>query len=298
MMLNGWMICNGSLKTASFLEMMALYKKAAKNIDMQLEIVYNDEILMGLSQGEILIKGYDDKEKPDFILFLDKDIRLARMFERKGIRVFNSSKVIEVCDDKSQTFERLEGAGISMPCTIVAPLVYKGRGDISLSYIKRIEEELEYPIVVKESYGSFGEQVYLARNRKELIELRERLLDVPHIYQEFIQSSSGKDMRIYVVGGKVIAAMQRSSESDFRANVAQGAVTYSLTPPKSFVEMALKACEKLEADFAGVDLLYGPHDEPILCEVNSNAHIKGILECTGINVAEHILGYISKTLKK
>ena len=68
------------------------------------------------------------------------------------------------------------------------------------------------------------------------------------------------------------------------------------TPNEAFCQMAIHATKALDADFTGVDLLFGPNDEPILCEVNSNAHIKNIYDCTGIDVAEFIFKYIKEKI--
>ena len=80
---------------------------------------------------------------------------------------------------------------------------------------------------------------------------------------------------------------------DFRANLTLGGKMEPYTPDASQVELALKAAKALSLDFCGVDLLFGDREEPILCEVNSNAHFKNIFDCTGVNAAipimEHIL---------
>ena len=70
------------------------------------------------------------------------------------------------------------------------------------------------------------------------------------------------------------------------------------TPTDEQVKVATEACRVLGLDFGGVDLLFGVDDAPILCEVNSNAHIKNILSCTGINVAEHILRHILSQMEQ
>ena len=77
-------------------------------------------------------------------------------------------------------------------------------------------------MVVKEAYGSFGAQVYLAKNRSELDALRNRLKYMPHLYQRYVKNSSGEDIRIIVVGGKAVAAMKRKNNGDFRANIELG----------------------------------------------------------------------------
>lgn len=296
--LKGWIISNGYLKTPKFMEIIDLYRTAGKALAIELEVLFNNDFLFGIAENSLFFQETLVHEFPDFVLFLDKDIRLAYQLEQMGIRLFNSSKVIALCDDKSQTFQALAGKGIKMPKTIIAPLVFKGCEEKGEAYTDSIASALGFPLVVKECYGSFGEQVYLVHNQEELRQKRSQLLSTPHIYQEFIKSSKGKDVRLNVVGWEVVAAMFRESQTDFRANVTNGGTMSPFDPPESFVKLALKVCELIGADFAGVDLLFGEDEEPVLCEVNSNAHIKNIQTCTGVNVAEYILKHIAKELNR
>lgn len=298
MKIYGWLIYNGGLKSPKYMELNTLYVQAAKKLGITLELIPNNEIYCLIQHNQTIIKTHKATQKPDFVLFLDKDIRLARHLEKLGYRLFNSRAVIENCDDKMLTFQVLADAGITMPKTLFAPLVFKGTGteEVELHFIKKIEAELGYPLVIKEAFGSFGAQVYLIHNREELVAKQKELQDVPHLYQEFIASSKGRDIRLYVVGDQVVASMYRFSETDFRANVSNGASMKPYTPNEAFCQMAIQATKKLGADFTGVDLLFGPEGEPILCEVNSNAHIKNIYDCTGIDVAEFIFKHILKVL--
>lgn len=288
----GWLVYNGGLNSAKFNEIHEWYRHTAEGKGFSLELVGNHELISTIEDGRSVVKWREGISEPDFILFLDKDIRLARQLERQGFRLFNRADVIEICDDKTATFQTLADKGIRMPKTILSPLMFEGTKEQDDSFIERIEQELSYPLVIKEAYGSFGEQVYLVQNREELAARRSELLYVPHLYQEFVESSAGRDVRIHVVGGKVVAAMMRVSEIDFRANVTNGGVMRVFEPPADFREMAIAASEQVGADFSGVDLLFGKNGEPILCEVNSNAHIKNIYDCTGIDVTEAIFDHI------
>ena len=147
-------------------------------------------------------------------------------------------------------------------------------------------------MVVKEACGSFGWQVWLAHDRTQLVEYLNKTSPKRTLLQAFVAGSKGRDIRVNVVGGKAVASMYRYSETDFRANISSGGKMkpYSLTPAQE--ELALRACRELGLDFGGVDLLFGENDQPLLCEVNSNAHIKNILDCTGVDVAYHILAHI------
>ena len=95
-----------------------------------------------------------------------------------------------------------------------------------------------------------------------------------------------------MVGDKVVTAMERINQDDFRANITNGGSMKKYEPTKEQCEMAINVCRELKLDFAGVDIMFGKDNEPILCEVNSNAHFKNIFDCTGVNVADFILQYI------
>lgn len=294
----GWLIYNGGLKSPKYMELNELYAKAAKKLGITLQLIANNEIYCLIEDGKNMIKVPTAAFEPDFILFLDKDIRLAKQLEKLGYRLFNSREVIENCDDKILTFEVLANSGIKMPKTLFSAMLFNGtgNGEADLDFTNIIEETFSYPLVIKEAFGSFGAQVYLIHNREELIVKQKELLYVPHLYQEFIASSKGRDVRIYVVGDQVVASMHRHSDTDFRANISSGASMTPYEPSEAFCELAIKATEELGADFTGVDLLFGENDEPILCEVNSNAHIKNIYDCTGIDVAEAIFKHILEVL--
>lgn len=234
----------------------------------------------------------------DFILFWDKDIRLASYLEQLGYPVFNSSEAIAICDDKSLTHMCLHKAGIPMPRTILAPMTFANIGYNNLDFLQRVIVQLGFPMVVKECFGSFGMQVYLAHNEEELIEIISKIGGKPFLFQEYIECSSGKDIRIHVVGDQIITSMYRYSENgDFRANITNGGKMKPYEPSEEEKSLAIQCCKAIGLDFAGIDLLFGPDGRPLVCEVNSNAHFKNIFDCTGVNVADYIMDYIVKELK-
>ena len=294
----GWLIYNGGLKTPKYMELNELYAVAAKKLGITLELIANDELYSVIEGSRLTLKSSHPISEPAFILFLDKDIRLAKQLEKMGYRLFNSREVIENCDDKMLTFQILAGQGIPMPKTFLCPLYFLGTGTglPEENFTLTIEKELGYPLVIKEAFGSFGAQVYLIHNREELIAKQKELIYKPHLYQEFVKTSIGRDVRIYVVGNQVVASMYRYSETDFRANISNGGSMKPYKPSQAFCDVAIAATKGLGADFTGVDLLFGENDTPILCEVNSNAHIKNIYDCTGIDVAEWIFKHILETI--
>ena len=292
----GWLIVNHFLQTGKFNEIYDWLLAAANKVGCRLDKKTNAEVLAGISEGTLL--GLTESEdRPDFILFWDKDVRLAQMLEAIGFRLFNRADAIATCDDKSLTFSKLttlkDTYTIPMPKTVLAPMTYANIGyHGDLAFLALIEERLSYPMVIKECFGSFGAQVYLAQNRVEAETITEQCAGKSLIFQEFIQSSYGRDLRLEVVGNEVVATMLRTHDSDFRANITNGGKMSPYTPSQEARTLAINVCKALNLDFAGVDLLFGPNDEPILCEVNSNAHFKNIYTCTGVNAADKIMEHI------
>lgn len=294
--MTGWIIYNESLKNEKFMLHVDWFVKTAENHGIKLIPLSNNELGAAIIGGRLVILAAGNYDRPQFVIFWDKDVHLAYHLERMGIRVFNGSECIRICDNKILTHQVLSNNDIPMPKTIAAPMVYPGLNVDETLFLDIIEKTLSYPVVVKEACGSFGAQVYLAKDREELIALRRKLISKPHLYQEFIDSSFGRDVRIQVVGDKVVAAMLRTSENDFRANVSNGGRMENFDPPESFAKLAIKAAKLVGAHFAGVDMLFGKDGSPILCEINSNAHMKNIYTCTGVDVPDCIIRYIKERI--
>ena len=184
-----------------------------------------------------------------------------------------------------------------MPKTIPSPLNYTS-SDVSYEEVDKIAEILGYPVVVKLSYSSMGKGVFLASDREELFSICNKYKSQAKLYQEFISSSSGRDVRIIVIGGKYLCGYERNSGGkDFRSNVALGGNGVKIQPSKEFIEFAEKVAKLLKLDYMGIDLMYGKNGKPVLCEVNSNAFFEMAEEITGENVAESYVNHIIKTIK-
>ncbi len=246
--------------------------------------------------GTAVAGEYGTLTRGDAVLFWDKDTRLAHAMEAVGARLFNTATAVEVCDDKLKTHAVLAKAGLPMPQTLAAPMTYVENSAAGCAtFWNAAEHTLGFPMVVKECFGSLGGQVYLAHDRRELEDLTLSMGAKPFLVQRFIAASAGNDKRLYVVGERVTAAMRRHSDTDFRANIENGGVGYAYTPTAEECELALAACRALGLCFGGVDILDG-EDGPLLCEVNSNAHMAGITASTGVDVAREIIRYVKEKM--
>lgn len=226
----------------------------------------------------------------DAVLFWDKDTRLARALEAAGVQVYNPAAAVALCDDKSETHRVLAAAGIPMPETLLAPMAYTEVTAAIEPFLTAAEGQLGYPLVVKECFGSLGEQVYLAQDGDELRALAYRMQHRPFLLQRFVREAAGEDVRVYVVGNRVVAAMKRTNATDFRANIAGGGVAQFYEPTPAQEELAVACCRALGLCFGGVDILAGG----LVCEVNSNAQMAGITACTGVDVAGAIVDDVLK----
>ncbi|MDE4083826.1 RimK family alpha-L-glutamate ligase [Planococcus maritimus] len=286
-MLSCWVIYNGSLVSDKFQDQAQLMAEAAERQGIQVSIKKNYEIQMSLLEPQ---------EFPDFAVLLDKDILLGYFLKSRGVPVYNDPAIIDLCDNKATQYIRLAEQNIPMPKTIVAPKVYPNFTIQGSGYYEGVLKTLGLPMIIKEGHGSFGMKVYLIETEDQFYEKVESLSGVDYVFQEFIAESRGRDIRVNIVGGKIVAAMKRQSDTDFRANITNGgrAFPVELTPEQQ--QLALEAAEAVGAVFAGVDLLYGPNDQPLVCEVNAAAHIRNILNVTGINVGDAMIRYILEDL--
>lgn len=260
--MTGFLVINHYLKGKKYDELHNHLVKSAKKCDITLKIVTNQQIIF-------------NSEKPDFVLFWDKDVNTAKMIENRGIPVFNSASSIELCDNKAKTYLALESI-VPQPETIIAPLSFF-ECDYS-EFIDLAAEKLGLPLVYKECYGSFGEQVFLCNTKEEI---KSHINGKLFLLQKFIAESKGRDRRIEIINGQCAAAMLRENKNDFRSNITNGGTAVPYSPTKSEIETCVKACGKLGLTFGGVDML----EDGSVCEVNSNAHIINLTNTVGIDVA-------------
>lgn len=286
-MMRGILITNAYWESDSTRAMQDLFLQAAGEKGILLTEVSNDADFSELSA--------------DFVILWDKDVRLGAMLEKRGIPVFNSPLSIALCDDKTLTHLALTDGDIPLPETVICPQTFPINGYKRWDFLDRAEKLLGWPMIIKEGRGSFGLQVYLAKDRAEAEKILQSKAGEPLLLQRFVSFSSGSDKRLYVVGDRVIAAMRRVNENDFRANIFGGGKAFAYTPTDEEKSIALRAAKKLGLSFAGVDLIDDRDEKgnivPLLLEVNSNAQFVALKDVTGVNPAAYMLEYIKASVE-
>ncbi len=251
-------------------------------LNTEIEILKNDGSLALINDS-----GYIELNIPkcDFVIYLDKDKYLLNLLVKEDILIFNRPDFITLCDDKMLTHIKLANHNINMPKTIAGPLYYNLKNNNSKEVINNIINQLSFPIIVKGVHGSMGLNMMYASNKDELLEAYEQMKLEPLLFQEYITSSYGKSIRVMVVDHQILGAIFRYHDNDFRSNY-KGSKSEEFILNDEYKQFIMKIVNILDIDYAGIDLLIGQNNEPILCEINQNAFFKEFLEITNINVAK------------
>ncbi len=253
-----------------------LVEEAEKlNIDLK-TIGIHDVMICG---NEIYHKN-KNLDKVDFIINRHKHGNLKDKLNALGERSYNNINSFNIYLDK---FLQMEN--ISSPNFLKAKY-FLATADKSFGEISDILSE---PFIAKGLNGSEGNEVFLIKNTEDLKSLEKSYpRDKEILFQEFITTSIGRDIRLYAIKGDAVAAMLRRTEKDFRANFALGASVEAYPIDEKLRKIAEDIYRITKLDFVGIDLLFGENDL-YFCEVNVMAGIRGIEKASGLNIAGKIL---------
>jgi len=215
-------------------------------------------------------------------------VAIVKQFEMNGVFSTARSLSISRARNKVRTLQIMARKGIPIPETL-----FSINPD-------NIEEQIELlggmPVIIKLQEGTQGLGVILAETKKSAKSIIDTFykMDTSILIQKYIEESNGEDIRLFVVGNRVVASMKRTSAPDeFRSNVHRGGATQQIVPTKMEVNMALNATKYLGLGVAGVDLIRSKKG-PLLIEVNASPGLQGIEEVTKINVAKEIIQFVEK----
>ena len=213
---------------------------------------------------------------------------IVKQFEMNGIFSTARSLSITRARNKVRTLQIMSRKGIPIPETLFA---------INPDNIK---EQIEIlggaPVIIKLQEGTQGLGVILAETKKSAKSIIDTFykMDTSILIQEYIEESNGEDIRIFVVGNKIVASMKRSSEvGEFRSNVHRGGSTVAIKPSLKEQSIALNATKHLGLGVAGVDLIRSKKG-PLLIEVNASPGLQGVEAATGVNIAKEIILFVER----
>ena len=211
---------------------------------------------------------------------------VVRQFEMMGVYTLNSEQSINRSRNKLVSMQMLAQHGVPMPRTGFADS--PGDTEDLLDLVGGV------PVVIKLTEGTQGMGVVLGETKKAAESVIEALrgLQATFLVQEYIEESNGEDIRCFVIGNKVVAAMKRTAkEGDFRSNLHRGGYAIAEHISNEERKMAIQASQIMGLDVAGVDLLRSKNG-PLILEVNSSPGLEGIEKSTGVDVASIMIDYL------
>ncbi len=232
--------------------------------------------------------------RPSVLDNVDLEVSTVRQLQLMGIPVVNHYMPIVRAKNKVRSLQILQHAGIPIPRTVVIH---------NVAYIDKAVEELgRFPLILKAPQGSLGVGVSIIeslRSMRSMVDLvSASLKNSLIILQEYVKEAKGKDIRVFVIGGKIIAAMERKAKrGEFRSNFERGGSVALADLSEEEREIALKSTRAIGLDIAGIDIIRTVEGPKVL-EVNANPGLEGITKATGINVAAQIVKFAEKVAKR
>ncbi|KZN40900.1 ATP-grasp domain-containing protein [Pseudoalteromonas luteoviolacea] len=294
--MRGWIIYkeNASLLRQESYEIHRLVE-VAKEENIELEVFSPDQFDLTVTREDeksILIDG-KKQALPDFVMprmgagTTYFALAIIRHLERLGVYCVNSSHSIETVKDKLFAQQILAEKNLPTPDTMLVKFPVN---------VALVERQIGFPVVVKTLSGSQGSGVFLSKSKGEFDDLMQ-LIEATNpkaniILQQFVKASHGRDLRVFTIGGRAIACMERNSNGEnFKANVSAGAKgkPHPITPEIEW--LATQTANVLGLDVAGIDLLFDQEHFKI-CEANSSPGFEGLENAVDINVPKEIFHFI------
>lgn len=256
-------------------------------LGLDVQAVVLSELVLGMDEnGQPACLRNNVAARPDAILSRQRDSLISEHFERMGIPVFNNSLVCRICNDKRITYQFLQG--LPMPQTV---------------FLSPVQKEppagTKFPVVLKPACSHGGDRILVVNNDDEWREAASRILPEPAL-QQAVVTEAGQDLRVYVLGGNILAGVMRTARTGVVSNFKQGGhvALHELTEAeRTLAQSAIDRFEQAGAPLhmAGVDLLYD-HGHPVIGEVEDVVGSRMLYNTSDIDIVALYLQHIDKML--
>lgn len=251
-----------------------------------MQLVLRDEISIGVRGNSLLVQliPQPDVPLPDFAVVRVIDPLLNLQLEQAGMAVFNNSEVARIANDKALAHIHAATLGVPMADTV---------------FVKREtlpdQAPFDFPFVLKQTDGRSGNQVFQVNSLAEWREGKKSFFP----YDSLIQKSDvipGKDVRIFVIGKEIVAAVLRENKTDFRANISLGgrARLYELSSKEK--ELAERFIKAFDFGLVGIDFLFDPDGNFLFNEFEDPVGSRSLSQVSSINLLEHYVSFIKNRL--
>lgn len=272
----GWIIYSEAdvEKNKTYIQMyMDKFKKY--KIDIKLVIIEEIENL----------KEFIKDNKVDFAINRSRNYLVAKLLEEKGVRVFNNSLVTEVGNDKGETYRFLKGVVPFMPTKYKEEILISGISSKSFSY----------PFVIKSCEGHGGEEVFLVKNSQEEEDAIKKMNGREYVVQECC-SDKGRDVRVYIIGNKIVKAVLRTSAKSFKSNYSLGGNVEEYILNNEEKQMVKNITDKIFLDYAGIDFTFHKGNA-VFNEIEDAVGARMLYQVSDIDIVQEYVEYIIRVQK-
>jgi len=264
-----------------------MMQERGEPLDLDVQAVVLSELAPGMDEnGQPTCLRNGEPARPDAVLSRQRDSLISEHFERMGIPVFNNSQVCRICNDKRITYQFLQGLPIPQTVFLSPTQSAPPAGT-------------QFPVIIKPACSHGGDRILLVHNEAEWQEAAKRILPEPALQQSVV-TEAGQDLRVYVLGGKILAGVMRTARTGVVSNFKQGGhvALHELTEAeRTLAQAVIDRFEKAGAPLhmAGVDLLYD-HGHPVLGEVEDVVGSRMLYNTSDIDIVALYLAHIAKLL--
>ncbi len=280
------------------------YIEEGSKLDIEVKLILVEELEFGVKESRWFL-AYRRQEvvSPDFVICRSIYPLLSKQLELMGIRVFNNSFVSEVCNDKAKTYQYLVKTGIKMVDSTF----------IRNQQVKEILSDIQKPTVIKAVDGHGGSQVFLVGGQAKEIVLeegvKERVVNTEEIFRNIeeglgssdvvVQPLTGsryQDMRVYVIGNEIVAAVLRTARDGFKSNFSLGGEVCIYHLSEKEKDIVHRIIDQFEFGLVGIDFIIGDEGELIFNEIEDVVGSRMLYQCSEINIVELYLKFIVNEL--
>lgn len=276
-----WILYNISFMEEQPNPATRMYDEAIKN-NIESKLMYYQ-----LLKEKDNILYYDNEivtELPKIALLRGNDMNVSSMLEKRGIKVINSTYTIDNCVDKLKTHNMCSKLNIKQ---------IKTYHFNNLNFDESVKL-VGLPFILKYRFGKQGMNIYIINNIDEFNCILKEINPEDYLLQEYIKTTYGKDVRVFIVGDKVVGACKRENNSDFKSNLAQGGLSYNYELTEELKNNSLKLKRELKGDIISVDYVFGDN-ELLFCEANTNPGFASF-NYLGYPIRQIFMDYIKELL--
>ncbi|GEN85520.1 MULTISPECIES: ATP-grasp domain-containing protein [Oceanobacillus] len=281
--MNGWLIYTeaDSIRNKSYIDW---FIDEAKKQSIELTLLLREDISIGIRRDKQIINTKGKEVYADFAVVRTMDPLLNKQLEQMGVTVFNNAVISETFNHKAHGYLAMQQLGIPVPES------YFFHGKLIPSSLP-----LNFPFVAKAAKGKGGNQVTMIDNQQEWEAYRKSCTE-DFLLQSPKNIQPGKDLRVFVINKKIIAAVLRSNANDFRANYSLGGTASLYTLNKTEIRTIQKIIDAYDFGLVGIDFMFTEDGKLIFNEIEDAVGSRTLSMLTDINILEAYISYIKEKI--